>query len=68
MHYNQHKSNVEVRLNGILMPKCKMFIYLCSIFQENGMIDEDATQKNQNKMVEMKSEGVEKERGRHKTT
>lgn len=30
-------------LDGISVPKCKQFRNLGSLFQENGMIDEDAT-------------------------
>lgn len=41
--FSQHeKSEVEVRLNGIAVPKCKQFRYL-GLFQENEIIDEDAT-------------------------
>lgn len=44
MHFmfSQHeKSEVEVRLVGIAVPKCNQFRFLGSLFQENRMINED---------------------------
>lgn len=42
--FNQlEKREVEVKLGGIVVQKCTLLRYLGSLFQENGMIDDDVT-------------------------
>lgn len=44
--FSQHeRREVEARLDGIAVLKCKQFRYLGSFCQDNGIIDEDVTHK-----------------------
>lgn len=40
--FNQHKKNeVEVSLDGVVVPKCKQYRCIGLLFEENGIVDED---------------------------
>lgn len=40
--FSQHKKNeVEVSLDGVVVPKCKQYRYIGLLFEENGIVDED---------------------------
>lgn len=42
--FSQHeKREFDVRLDGIVVPKCKQYRYVGFLCQEHGMIDEDVT-------------------------
>lgn len=55
--FSQHEKN-EVKVDRIAVPKCKQFRYLSSLFQDNGMIDEDVAHRIKTRWLKGRSATV----------